>query len=285
MFPELGRQYKFIKEVGSGGTGVVNLAIDTYSGYPVAIKSLYKELNSNKEVFDKFQKEANIYLMLSHPNIVKLKDYILNESGAHLVMDFIEGKTLDQYINTVTGPMPGSVAINILENIVGAIGYAHSRSIAIKGYNGVLHLDIKPNNILITKENKAMVIDYGISQGTEEERILKMGTPLYMAPEQLDLNKKLDQKTDIYALGLVIHQMLSGENPYNGDYTTKEELDDCIMKYPLTKIKDLYPGFQNPSDYRFQEIVDKATSKNPEDRYQSCEELLSNLISIKDEIC
>ena len=200
MFPDLGAKYLHVKEIGAGGTGVVNLALDTHTGFQVAVKSLFKShFENNPAMLERFRIEANIYLMLSHPNIVKLKNFILKD-GAHLVMDYVEGMTLEKYIRTVTGPIPSEVAIAIIKEVGSAIGYAHQKQIPIDGYNGVLHLDIKPNNILISDAGKVMVIDYGISQGSSENRMDQIvGSLMYMAPEQLELDSTLDHRTDIYA--------------------------------------------------------------------------------------
>ena len=270
MFPKLGSQYQFIKEIGRGGTGVVNLAIDTHSGFPVAIKTLFANISdSNPEMLVKFRKEANLYLMLSHPNIVKLKNLII-QNGAHLVMEYIEGQTLEDYIFNVTGPIPTEVTVAMMKDIVSAIGYAHNKKIAIDGYDGVLHLDIKPGNILISKQGGIKVIDYGISQGSDEERGEKiMGSPMYMAPEQLDISAKLSPQTDIYALGVLLHQMVTADTPYSNTLT-REDLFNAIMNKPLKRISDVYPS----ADNRLQLIIDKATKKNPNNRFKDCNKFL-----------
>ena len=270
MFPKLGKQYQFIKEVGRGGTGVVNLAIDTHSGYPVAIKSLFAyHSKNNPEMLDKFRIEANIYLMFSHPNIVKLKNFVMQD-GVHLVMEYVEGQPMDEYISDVTGPISAEVAINMMKEIVSAVGYAHNKKIAIDGYDGVLHLDIKPGNILIGKKGEVKVIDYGISQGTDEERGEKiMGSPMYMTPEQLDINAELNPQTDIYALGVLLHHMVTGDTPYSRK-STKEEIFNEIKNEPLKRIREIYPF----ADVRLQIIIDKATEKFPHNRYKDCNEFL-----------
>ena len=264
MFPKLGKQYQFIKEVSRGGTGVVNLAIDTHSGYPVAVKSLFANISKhNPEMLDKFRIEANIYLMLSNPNIVKLKNFVMND-GAHLVMEYVEGQPMDEYISNVTGPISSEVTINMMKEIVSAVGYAHNKKIAIDGYDGVLHLDIKPGNILIGKKGEVKVIDYGISQGTDEERGEKiMGSPMYMTPEQLDINAELNPQTDIYALGVLLHHMVTGDTPYSRK-STKEEIFNEIKNKPLKRITEIYPF----ADSRLQIIIDKATEKFPRNRYK-----------------
>ena len=270
MFPDLGSQYQFIKELGSGGTGVVNLAIDKHSGFLVSIKTLFDFHISDNEILEKFKAEANIYLMLEHPNIVSLKNFIIKKGKPHLVQEYVDGQTLDEYINNVTGPISTQSAIEIIKEILSAIGYAHNKKIALSGYEGVLHLDIKPGNILISNNGKVKIIDYGISQGNNQKRAEKvMGSPMYMAPEQLDVSMKLDKRTDVYALGILLHQMITGSRPYS-NCTNKEELFDSINNSSLTRTEEIYPGV----DKRFQIIIDKATDKNPENRYQSCDDFL-----------
>jgi serine/threonine protein kinase len=279
MFPKLGSKYIHIKKIGDGGTGVVNLALDTHTGFPVAIKSLFdSHFNNNPEMLKKFRIEANIYLMLSHPNIVKLRDLILKD-GAHLVMDYIEGMTLEKYINSVTGPIPSEVAIAMIKEIAEAIGYAHQKEIPIPGYDGVLHLDIKPSNILISDAGKVMVIDYGISQGKSEERMNQIvGSLMYMAPEQLEKGTALDRRTDIYSLGVLLHQMLTASTPYSSK-NTQEEIIDKIQNKPLERLVNVYPHVDN----RMQKIIDTATSKNPNKRYQSCQAFINDLKELEHE--
>jgi len=276
MFPDLGSQYKFIKEIGRGGSGIVYLALDLYSGFLVCVKKLLEEHSKNEEFLIKFKSEANIYLMLDHPNIVSLKDFIIKNNSFYLVQEYVEGQNLEEYIQNVTGPIPTEVSIGMLKDIIKAIDYAHNKSIAISGHQGVLHLDIKPANILISKSGNIKIIDYGISQGNNQKRGNQvMGTPLFMAPEQLDISRQLDRRTDIYALGTLIHVMVTGNKPFK-NCKTKDQVLDNILNHQLTRTSELYAGV----DFRFQKIIDKATEKNPEDRYQSCQELLTAIVQL-----
>ena len=272
MFPDLGsKQYEFINRIGGGGFGVVNLAIDLHTGKPVAIKSIHKNYNKRKDLIENFKREANIYLDLSHPNIVKLNAFIIND-GVHLVMEYVEGRTLEDFINKETGPIPTRLCLDLLTDIISAIDYAHNKNIPIDGYeHGALHLDLKPSNVLITKSNKAMVIDYGISKGLTEKRKVREHTKMYCAPEQLDAEKDLDKRTDIYSLGLLMHQMLCGSSPYTAN--SNEELEDKVKYRKTKRMIDIYPAISE----EFQQIVDKATEKNPNSRYQSCSEFLADL--------
>lgn len=271
MFPDLGSQYKFVKEIGRGGSGVVYLALDRHSGFLVCVKKLLDEHSNNDEFLIKFKSEANIYLMLNHPNIVSLKDFIVKNNSFYLVQEYVEGQNLQEYIQNVTGPIPSKVTIEMLKYIIKAIDYAHNKNIALSGYHGVLHLDIKPANILISKSGDIKIIDFGISQGNNQKRGNQvMGTPLFMAPEQLDIRRQLDKRTDIYALGTLIHVMITGNRPFK-NCNTRDEVLDNILNQKLTRTNELYPGV----DKRFQNIIDKATEKNPNYRYQSCKELLT----------
>ena len=270
MFPKLGSQYEFIKELGSGGSGVVNLALDKNSGFLVAVKSLFDYHLKDQNIFEKFKVEANIYLMLNHPNIVSLKDFIIKNGTPHLVQEYVDSVTLDEYIHKVTGPIPYKRSIEIFKDIVYAIDYAHNKKIPIDGYDGVLHLDIKPGNVLISKSGNIKIIDYGISRGINEKRDNKiMGSPMYMSPEQLDILKDLDKRTDIYALGVLLHNMVTASLPYSKNIS-QDKLIENINHTSLIRTVDLYPGV----DSRFQTVIDIATQKNPNNRYQSCADLI-----------
>lgn len=276
MFPDLGSQYSFIKEIARGGTGVVHLALDIHTGHLVAIKTLFESMTkTNPELLEKFKIESNIYLMLSHPNIVKLKNLILR-NGSHLVMEFVDGKTIDQYIQYLGRPIPYDVCVAMMKDVVSAIGYAHNKKIAIAGYQGVLHLDIKPGNVLISKHGEIKIIDYGISNGTNEKRGDKiMGSPMYMAPEQLDLKNELTNKTDIYSLGVLFYNMIVGKPPYPKMFTQQEIFNE-IRNKPLKSIKLDNLKIQSKIQY----IIDKATRKSPNLRYQSCSEMLKDLENV-----
>lgn len=280
MFPNLGSKYIFQKELGQGGTGVVNLALDTHTGFMVAIKSLFTSHTKSSDIVKKFRIEANIYLMLNHPNIVQLKapGLIIKEKQIHLVMEHVEGLTLDKYIKEITGPIPLEIALSLFKKIVDAIGFAHNKKIPIKGYDGILHLDIKPSNIFILPDGNVKVIDYGISQGNDEDRGDKvMGSLMFMAPEQLDTSIDLDNRTDIYSLGILLHIMVTGQNPYK--FKKDSTIEDLVYKIhnvePI-RIQELYPG----ADNRFQFIIDKATQKDPFSRFQSCSELIEIVDSL-----
>ena len=276
-FPKLGNRYEFLAKLGEGGFAKVNLARDAHSGFLVAVKTFSHSIEENTPVVRKFKIEANIYLGLDHPNIVQLKapGLIIKNNRMHLVMEHVDGLTLDKYIEQVTGPIPLEICLDRFKQIVSAIGFAHNKKISIEGYKGVLHLDLKPNNIFILPNGSVKVIDYGISQGAGEKRNDGMGTPMYMAPEQLNPHVNLDKRADIYALGCLLHFMATGMSPYSAS-SIPELVSKVKYEKPL-RIQKLYPAAES----KFQFIIDKATQKNPNDRFQSCEEMVKYLDAIK----
>ena len=269
MFPDLGKRYNFIKKIGVGGTATVFLVHDVLYGKFVAVKVLNSTFTNNPLMLEKFLDETNIYLMLDSPNIVKLVDCIKRHETYYLVMEYIDGQTIEDYIKNVTGPIPTEIAVAMMMEVVKGFEYAHNTPIGLSGQVGVLHLDFKPSNVLISREGDIKIIDYGIAQGTEEERSEQiMGTPMYMSPEQLDITQDLDIRTDIYQIGVSLHEMVTGDKPY-ANKMDKEEIFEHIKNKPLKRVLEVYPH----ADERVQDIIDKATEKNPEDRYQSCTEL------------
>lgn len=275
-YPNLGDRYHFFEpSFARGGSGEIYRVLDRYTGKIVAIKRLFAAVSSN-EMIHKFKTEANIYLMLNHPHIVSLHDFIIKNGTHYLVMEYVDGKPLDEYIKEETGPMPLSLAKKIMSQILDAVHFAHTKRIPLKGYNGVLHLDLKPSNILITKTNDVKIIDYGISQGTEEQRAAKIiGTPLYMAPEQYELNEVLTTKTDIYSLGLILHQMVTADLPYRG-CVTKKQLLERILLTKTDRISDIYKYVNQD----FQTVIDHATFKDAFYRYNSCMDMKEALLKV-----
>ena len=269
--------YKFIKRIGKGGMGEVWLAEHTVLKTKVAIKSLDSNLINDERFRQRFRKEATIHNKLSHPNIVKLIDFQERPDGVFLIMNYIEGKQLNHYIQKTTGPIPEKELIPLFLQILSAIKHAHSK--------GLIHRDIKPSNILITKEGKIKVIDFGIAKSLDEwiDKGLTVagdnpGTPAYMSPEQVNA-EKLDVLTDIYSLGVTLFQMVVGRGPYfkidgtpKPGYTSPFKIQTSIVGEPLPNPKDIYPG----STERLISIINKATQKKKSKRFQSCDEFIKS---------
>jgi len=260
---------EIVKKLDSGGSANLYLGIDLNTGNPVAVKELKDFLFKNSYTLELFRKEANRYLYLDHPNIVRLEDLILYPDKGYLVMEYIEGKNLRDYMKSVTGPMPFQNAALLISETLNALGYAHQHD--------VIHLDIKPSNIMLSVENKIKLIDFGISQTRNRANERVMGTPLYMSPEQID-GENIDERTDIYSLGVTIYELITGRLPFNTSGTSEELLRD-IKKQEIKPIKALN-RYDKELEDEMNAIIMQATAKDPEDRFPNCQAFKDALESI-----
>lgn len=262
--------YKITKLIGEGGMGSVYEGFHTQISRKVAIKVLHTALLMNQELKDRFKNEALAMSSLVHPNIVSLHDYIENEMGMFLVMEYVEGIELDELLKKRTGPLTSDRAIKLFSQVLDAVGYAHSK--------GIIHRDIKPSNIMIMDDDTVKILDFGIARlvGEGDKKMTKtgtrMGTVLYMSPEQVRA-EEVDNRTDIYSLGVVLFEMLTGKSPYDSSKESEFDINVKIVKEPLPWMSRFYPAV----DMRFQQIIEKATSKDKLNRYSSCEEFKQNL--------
>ena len=259
--------YKIIKKIASGGMGDVYLAEHEVLENKVAIKSLHPNLVGDESFRKRFRKEAKTQWKLSHPNIVKLVDFQEQEDGLFLIMEYIDGKQLNDYIIEDSGPIPEDKLIPLFTQVLSAIKYAHSK--------GLVHRDIKPANILITPEGNAKVLDFGIAQQSSEDSGLtktgvQVGTVSYMSPEQVNA-EKVDKLSDIYSLGVTLFQMAVGKAPYAGQ-TNQFKIQLSIVSNPFPKAKHHYPSVSD----KLEAIIEKATQKNKSDRFQNCEEFIQS---------
>lgn len=260
--------YEIVSYLGGGGMGEVWLAEDRRINRQVAIKGLHPQLLSNEEVRTRFRNEAVTLAKLQHPNVVGLFDYIENESGSFLIMELVEGEPMDDHIRLKTGPIPEKKAIDLFAQILQGVAYAHQRNI--------IHRDIKPSNFLIDAYGNMKILDFGIAKVLEEDKGLtktgtRMGTVFYMSPEQVR-GEPADKRSDIYSLGVTLFQMLTGTKPFSQEATEFQIYNDIVSR-PLPRAKTIYPAV---SDH-MQSVMDKATAKHPDQRFQSCAEFLSAL--------
>lgn len=263
--------YRIDSFIDKGGMGSVYLGIHEKLGRKVAIKVLHNHLAQNDQLRRRFKNEAESMAKLQHPNIVTLYDYDENEDGLFLIMEYVEGMELGKYINHKTGPIPTDLTVELFGQLLDGFDYAHK--------NGVVHRDIKPSNILITKDNKVKILDFGIAKLVEGDKSLtktgtQMGSVLYMSPEQVK-GKHVDNRSDIYSLGVTLFQMVTGKCPYDKD-TTEYEIYDKIVKEPLSRIAVIYPGVNTS----FQALIDKATEKDVSRRYATCAEFKNSLLNL-----
>jgi serine/threonine protein kinase len=265
MIGEKVLSYQIESLLGEGGVGSVYLATHTQLGRKVAIKVLNPALVNHTEVRERFRNEATTLSSLQHINIITLYDYMEDERGLFLIMEYAPGSSLDDYIRKTSGPIPESKAIYFFTQILDGFAYAHSRS--------VIHRDIKPSNIIITNDADVKILDFGIAKILKEGKMsmtktgAKLGTVLYMSPEQVK-GQSVDIRTDIYSLGVTLFEMLTGRCPYDGNLLSEYEVYQKIVQEPLPAAKSFYPAVSD----RMQAIIHKATAKDPKDRFQSCEE-------------
>ena len=249
--------------------GTVYLAEHTLIKRKVAIKSLKQDLIKNEQLRERFKKEATALAQLEHPNIVRLNEYIEQQDGVFLIMEYVDGLPLDEHINNVSGPINEEQLIPLFLQILDAFEYAHK--------NKIVHRDIKPSNIIITKDGKIKILDFGIAKIMDETNSMtktgtQMGSVLYMSPEQVR-GEKVNHLSDIYSLGVTLFQMATGKAPY--DPTSNEyQIFQKIDKEALPKASSIYPGISK----KLEEIIEKSTNKNSFKRFQYCSEFKKALI-------
>ena len=259
--------YQIVSLVGEGGMGKVYLAVHNQLGRKVAIKVLDPYLARNPEIRARFKKEAATLANLQHPNIVTLFDYAEDGDTCALIMEYVEGQALDDYIQKVTGPIPESRLIPLFSQMLQGVSYAHSR--------GVIHRDIKPSNFIVTSDGQVKILDFGIAKILDEgshkltRTGTRMGTILYMSPEQVK-GTEVDVRTDVYALGVTLFQMVTARCPYD-ENLSEYQVYKMIAEEPLPDPAFFYPALSP----RIKAIINKAASKEPSDRYQTCDEFLA----------
>lgn len=262
--------YTIISFIGSGGMGSVYLAEHhTIKNQRVAIKVIKADL-VNDFTRQRIKEEAELLASLQHPNIVRFHDFHIDEDGnIYLIMEYADGVGIDDYIRNVTGLIVEDRICSLFEPILDAVDYAHRHKI--------VHRDIKPSNIIITKEGVPKILDFGIAglmndnEETAKEKII-MGTPSYMSPEQVK-GDTLDARSDIYSLGVLLHEMMTGNPPYDTTTLTEFEINQKVVDEPLPRMRQFYKYVSDG----MQRIVDKATAKNRDDRFRSCAEFKKEL--------
>ncbi|MHB1325315.1 MAG: Stk1 family PASTA domain-containing Ser/Thr kinase [Thermoleophilia bacterium] len=261
----LDNRYEIIRRLGSGGMADVYLARDTQLGRQVAIKVLYKRYARDDEFVARFRREAQSAAALNHPHIVSIYDRGQAEDSYYIAMEYLEGKSLKDII-VEDGPLDPARAISYAEQILQALRFAHD--------NDVIHRDIKPHNIVINGRDQVKVTDFGIALAgtspamTETGSII--GTAQYLSPEQAR-GMAVEQSSDLYSLGVVLYEMLTGRVPFEGEnlvaIALKHLSDDPVPPQALVP--------EIPDNLNL--VVMRALAKNPRDRYPSAEEFLADL--------
>ncbi len=260
----LDNRYEILEIIGSGGMAVVYKALCHRLNRYVAVKILRDEYANDPEFREHFRAESQAVAMLSHPNIVAVYDYSKDLSCQYIVMELIEGITLKQYMQK-KGALRWREALHFATQIAKALSHAHSK--------GIIHRDIKPQNIMVCKDGSIKVADFGIADlETETDSNSKetMGSIHYISPEQAH-GEAADARADIYSLGVVMYEMLTGHLPYDGE--TVEAIAVQRMSGALTP-----PGEINPDiPPRLEDITLNAMESDPKQRYQTAEELADDL--------
>jgi eukaryotic-like serine/threonine-protein kinase len=275
--------YQVTREIGSGGMGEVYLAQDTRLGRHVALKLLPTLFTTDNDRLRRFEQEARTASALNHPNVCVIHEVGETEEGHHYIaMEYVEGETLRQHMTSTR--MELSNVIDVAVQIASALKAAHEV--------GVMHRDIKPENIMLRRDGYVKVLDFGLAKLTEQRAAdlaapagarvktdtgLVMGTSSYMSPEQAR-GLAVDGRTDIWSLGVVLYEMVTGEAPFKGE-TTSDVIVSILDRepQPLEHCRPAVPA-------ELQEIVSKTLSKSREERYQTIEELAGKLKSLKQEL-
>ncbi|WP_348646758.1 TonB family protein [Flammeovirga sp. SubArs3] len=266
--------YRLTKKIGEGGMAKVYLGIHEQLETPAAIKVLDSAFVSNETVRQRFINEAKALYKLSHPYIVRLLNYEDNGKQLIMILDFIDGVDLKEHIQLHPEIKSPDVAITFFQKVLEAFSFAHGQ--------GVVHRDIKPSNIMVKKDGTPIILDFGIAKLQDNLELsltgtnALMGSRLYMSPEQVKSAKHLDHRSDIYSLGVTLYQLLTGQRVY--DTTTLSEWDvmNKIVSEPLPRASQ----FNSEVTPRLEAIIDKATAKDLEQRFQSCEEFSSALSDV-----
>lgn len=262
----LDNRYKVIEKIGVGGMADVYRGYDELLGRTVAIKILHANFASDEGFVGRFKREAQNAGRLSHPNIVNMYDVGYDQGYHYIIMEYVEGQTLKEYIQE-RGKLSVDEAVKFAVAIAEGLEHAHAM--------GIVHCDIKPHNMLITKSGRLKVTDFGIARAMNSQNTMMytnsvMGSAHYLSPEQAS-GKAIDGSTDIYSLGVVLYEMLTGRVPYEAD---------TPIAVALKHVKDklIPPTRYNPSiPPLLESVVMKALQKKPADRYRSVSEMIGDL--------
>ena len=269
MSQKFGERYEIIRQIGGGGMAIVYLAKDLFLDRDVAVKVLRDEFVESDEFIRRFHKEAKAVASLNHQNIVSVYDFDASSTPIYLVMEYVEGKTLKEKILD-EGHLSEQMTIQIATQIANGLALAHS--------NKIIHKDIKSQNILIDVNNLVKITDFGIAQILSNSTITHnkgiLGSAHYFSPEQAR-GEMVTYKSDIYSLGVVMYEMLTGELPFTGDNPVTVALKH-IQEKPLP------PSAINSSvTPEMEAVVLKCLSKHPDARFDSMESLLKALNGIR----
>jgi serine/threonine protein kinase len=269
-------KYSIERVLGEGGMGIVYLARDIHTHTPVVVKSIRAEFADNQEFRTRILAEGRALARIDHPNVVRLNALVVEARALYLIMQFIDGEPLDRLIRSSNAhhtPVSLGEALRIFRMILEGVGAAHRE--------GVIHRDLKPANILVRKKDGAVkVTDFGIAKWEEDAKAGRgvtqgiIGSLYYMAPEQIRGQRDLDKRVDIYALGILLFELLTGRLPF--DAASDYEVMKLHTEAPMPSLREVRPD----SPPLLDEIIRRAAAKNREERYESAEAFLAALEGI-----
>src|SRR4051795_313494 len=262
-------RYRIEREIAHGGMAEVYLARDQSLSRPVALKALFPEFAREPSFVERFRREAQAAANLNHPNIVSIYDWG-QESGTYfIVMEYVEGRSLRELIHS-EGPLEAGQAADIAAEIASALAFAHR--------SGVVHRDVKPGNVLLTRTGTVKVTDFGIARAGTSDGLTQtgsvMGTATYFSPEQAQ-GLPVDGRSDVYALGVVLYEMVTGVAPFTGDSPVsvayKHVREDVVL--PSERNPDVPPDLEH--------IIVTALNKAPENRYQTADDMRADILRFR----
>ena len=264
---DFGTRFRIEKLLGAGGMGKVYKAFDKELSRMVALKTLQPELVSDPTVIQRFKQELLLASKISHKNILRIHDLNDFEGTKYITMAFIEGRDLSQILKE-EGPLSLGRCLKIIRQLCEALDAAHAE--------GVVHRDFKPHNVLVGKDDQVYVSDFGLATSLESAQMgmtrsgAVVGTPRYMSPEQVE-GKRVDSRTDIYSLGIVFYEMVTGQVPFSGE-STWQLMYQRVQQTPID-VKQVKPDLP---DY-VARVIMHCLEKDPANRYQSAKEIVADL--------
>ena len=264
-------RYEIIKSIGEGGMANVYLGYDTILDRNVAIKVLRGDLANDEKFVRRFQREALSASSLAHPNIVEMYDVGEDDGTYYIVMEYVDGKTLKQLLKK-RGTLTLSEAIDIMSQLTDGMAHAHD--------SYIIHRDLKPQNIMIKDDGQIKITDFGIAMALNSTQLTQtnsvMGSVHYLPPEQAS-GKGCTIKSDIYSMGIIFYELLTGSLPFRGDNAVEIALKH--MRDPLPSVRE-----DNPSiPQSIENIIKRATAKNPKNRYDSARSMHEDLLTALDD--
>ncbi|HEV2035745.1 MAG TPA: serine/threonine-protein kinase [Candidatus Dormibacteraeota bacterium] len=272
-------KYRIKGELGRGGMGAVYLAEQMGLGREVAIKELIPSAAADPTALMRFMQEAQVMARTSHPNLVQVHDLEQIGEANYIVLEFVRGKSLREWVNEGPIPMPQTFAV--MHGVLQALDYAHRHSI--------VHRDMKPENVLLSDEGAVKVADFGIARLTDDSGAgstatktgTTVGTPQYMSPEQV-ASSKVDGRSDLYSAGIVFYELVVGQPPF----TASEADGPFTLMAKHVQAPPKPPSVHRPGlDLRLEEVILKSLSKRPEERYQTGQEFDDAMSRVADRLC